>query len=118
MSTAGPEAASFPTGCWHSALIETLILREFGVLYTIHYVSELLRNLGFSYQKARFVSDHLNDEKRAGWLTKTWPSIVQTARQKGALLLFGDEASFAQRGRWATPGRYGAATRGEDRRQA
>ena len=86
------------TGCWHSALIQALILHEFGVLYSIHYVSELLRNLGFSYQKARFVSDHLNHEKRQTWLNETWASIVQTARRKGALLLFADEASFAQWG--------------------
>jgi transposase len=107
--TAGPEAAGYTTGCWHSALIQALILREFGVLYSVHYVSELLRNLGFSYQKARFVSDHLNDEKRAEWLSKTWPSIVQTARRKGALLLFGDEASFAQ---WGSLG-YTWAVRGQ-----
>ena len=66
--------------------------------YHVQYLSELLRNLGFSYQKARFVSDHLNDEKRAEWLTATWPAILAAARRTGALLLFGDEASFAQWG--------------------
>jgi transposase len=107
--TAGPAAAGYTTGCWHSALIQALILREFGVLYTVHYVSELLRNLGFSYQKARFVSDHLNEEKRETWLTATWPALVQTARRSGALLLFGDEASFAQ---WGSLG-YTWAPRGQ-----
>lgn len=106
---AGPEAAGYTTGCWHSALIQALLLREFGVLYSVHYVSELLRNLGFSYQKARFVSDHLNDEKRETWLSETWPTIVQTAHRKGALLLFGDEASFAQ---WGSLG-YTWAIRGQ-----
>ena len=46
--TAGPEAAEYSTGCWHAALLHALILREFGVMYIVHYVSELLRNLGFS----------------------------------------------------------------------
>ncbi len=45
---AGPEAAGYRTGCWNSALIQALIQREFGVLYNVHYVAELLRNLGFS----------------------------------------------------------------------
>jgi transposase len=45
---AGPEAAGYRTGCWNSALIQGLIHREFGVLYNMHYVAELLRNLGFS----------------------------------------------------------------------
>jgi transposase len=106
---AGPEAAGYSTGCWHSALLQALILREFGVIYTVHYVSELLRNLGFSYQKARFVSDHLNDEKREEWLRETWPTLLETARRVGALLLFGDEASFAQ---WGSLG-YTWAVRGQ-----
>ena len=106
---AGPEAAGYRTGCWTSAMIQGLIQREFGVLYNVHYVAELLRNLGFSYQKARFVSDHLNDEKRAAWLRETWPTLLATARRVGALLLFGDEASFAQ---WGSLG-YTWATRGQ-----
>jgi transposase len=106
---AGPEAAGYATGCWHSALLQALIWREFGVMYNVHYVSELLRNLGFSYQKARFVSDHLNEEKREEWLKVTWPAIVQTARHTGAWLLFGDEASFAQ---WGSLG-YTWAVRGQ-----
>ncbi len=105
---AGPEAAGYRRGCWHAALIQALIWREFDVLYTVHYVSELLRNLGFSYQKARFVSDHLNDAKRAEWLHERWPALVQVAQRSGAVLLFGDEASFAQWGSlgdtWAARG--------------
>jgi transposase len=96
--TAGPEAAGYQTGCWSSALLQDLIHREFGQLYNVHYLSELLRNLGFSYQKARFVSDHLNEQKRQEWLRETWPALVEVARRRGALLLFGDEASFAQWG--------------------
>jgi len=95
---AGPEAAGYQTGCWNSALIQDLIWREFGQLYNVHYLSELLRNLGFSYQKARFVSDHLDEERRQRWLSEEWPAIRQQARQHNALLLFGDEASFAQWG--------------------
>lgn len=96
--TAGPEAAGYATGCWSSNLVQSLIQREFGVLYNVHYVSELLRNLGFSYQKARFVSDHLDETTRQQWREQTWPQIVRQARAQGAWLLFGDEASFAQWG--------------------
>jgi transposase len=106
---AGPEAAGYSTGCWHSALLQALIWRDFGVMYNVHYVSELLRNLGFSYQKARFVSDHLNEEQREQWLRERWPTLVELARRTGALLLFGDEASFAQ---WGSLG-YTWAVRGQ-----
>ncbi len=106
---AGPEEAGYRTGCWNCALLQGLILREFGVLYNPHYLAELLRNLGFSYQKARFVSDHLNEAKRQEWLQETWPTLLAAARRTGALLLFGDEASFAQ---WGSLG-YTWAKRGQ-----
>ena len=107
--SAGPEAAGYGTGCWNSALVQDLIQREFGVLYSVPYVAELLKNLGFSYQKARFVSDHLDEARREHWRTVEWPAILRRARQRGALLLFGDEASFAQ---WGSLG-YTWAPRGQ-----
>ena len=95
---AGPEAAGFDTACWNSILIRVLIEREFGVLYDRFYVCELLRNLGFSFQKARFVSDHLDEAKRQQWITQDWPRILKAAQKQKALILFGDEASFPQWG--------------------
>lgn len=95
---AGPLAAGYPSGCWSTLLLQDLIRQEFGVLYNSHYLSTLLHNLGFSYQKARFLSDHLDADRRRAWLEQEWPTIVQQARARGALLLFGDEASFAQWG--------------------
>jgi transposase len=95
---AGPEAAGYRTGCWNTALIQDLIVREFQRCYNVHYLAELLRHLGYSYHKARFVSDHLDEARRQQWLSVTWPAIVQQARQEQALLLFSDEASFAQWG--------------------
>jgi len=57
-----------------------------------------IKNMGFSYQKACFVSDHLNEAKRLEWCQSRWPKRLRQARRKKALLLFGDEASFAQWG--------------------
>ena len=106
---AGPEEAGFATACWTSLLVQQWIEREFGVLYNRHYVSELLRNLHFSYQKARFISDHLDAEARQEWLTATWPEVLRLAEQKEAWILFGDEVSFAQ---WGSLG-YTWAPRGQ-----
>jgi len=107
--TAGPEAAGYPTGCWNAALVQHWIERAFGVLYSVNYLAELLRGLDFTYQKARFVSDHLDAERRREWRSVTWPAIVAEARRTGALLLFADEASFAQ---WGSLG-YTWAPRGQ-----
>jgi transposase len=104
----GPEAAGFGSGCWNSVLIQEVIYQHFGKLYNVHYVCELLQQLGFSFQKARFVSDHLDEAKRREWLRQTWPRIQAQAQAAGGLLLFGDEASFAQWGSlsytWARKG--------------
>jgi hypothetical protein len=67
-------------------MIQDLIQRRFSVSYHPHYLATLLHNLGFSYQKARFVSDHLNEAKRLEWRQTRWPRIVRQARQRKALL--------------------------------
>ncbi len=107
---AGPLAAGFRSACWNAAMIQELIQREFGVLYNVHYVSELMGNLGFSFQKARFVSDHLDETKRRRWLKDTWPKFLALAKAAKGLVLFGDEASFAQWGSlgytWAPIGEH------------
>lgn len=96
---AGPVQAGFASACWRSPMIQQLIHERFGVFYNVFYIAQLLQNLGFSYQKAAFVSDHLNEEKRHAWCTTTWPQILKLAKAQDALLLFGDEASFPQ---WGT----------------
>jgi len=104
----GPQAAGFETACWNTLLIQELIRRQFGVLYNRFYICELLRNLGYSFQKAQFVSDHLDEARREAWLTQEWPQIRRDALRRRALLLFGDEASFPQWGSlsytWAKQG--------------
>jgi len=106
---AGPQVVGCETACWTSVLIRVLIWREFGVLYNCQYVCTLLHNLGFSFQKARFVSDHLDAAKRLAWLEEKWPAILRAATRRGGLILFEDEASFAQWGSlsytWARRGR-------------
>src|SRR5204862_7091617 len=79
-------------------LIRVLIWREFGVLYTRHYVSTWLGNRGGSFQKARCVSDQLDAARRHAWLQETWPMILRTAMRRKGLILLEDEASFAQWG--------------------
>jgi transposase len=95
---AGPLVVGLETACWNAVVIRVLIWREFGVLYNRHYVCTLLHNLGFSFQKARFVSDHLDAAKRLAWLQAQWPAIVRAAKRCKGLILFEDEASFAQWG--------------------
>lgn len=106
--TEGPEKAGFPGACWRSPMIQYLIYERFGVEYSVNYIAQLLKNMGFSYQKAKFVADHKDPEKRKEWLQNKWPEILKLAEKKKAYILFGDEASFPQWGSltytWAKKG--------------
>jgi len=95
----GPVKAGFSGACWRSPMIQQRIYERFGVYYNVFYVAQLLQHLGFSYQKAAFVSAHLHEAKRQEWRTTTWPHILRLAKARHALLLFGAEASFPQ---WGT----------------
>lgn len=94
----GPAEAGFLSNCWRTPMIQHLIYGKYGVFYDVHYISQLLKNMGFSFQKAKFVSDHLDEKAREKWLTETWPEILALAKKKNAHILFGDEASFPQWG--------------------
>ena len=93
-----PQKSGFPGACWRSPMIQWLIYEKFGVEYSVFYIPQLLKNMGFSYQKAKFVADHKDPEKRKLWLEQKWPEILKLAEKKDAYILFGDEASFPQWG--------------------
>jgi transposase len=93
-----PTEHGYDCVCWTSLVVQDFIYNRWGVFYHRGYICQLLGNLGFSWQKARFVSDHLDPAKGKEW-KDNWHNIVTQAQQKGALLLFGDEASFPQ---WGT----------------
>lgn len=104
----GPEACGFLNGCWRSPMLQELIMREFGVFFSVHYISQLLKNMGFSFQKARFVAAGQDEIARNKWLESEWPKILKQAHKNEAYLLFGDESSFPQWGSlsytWARSG--------------
>ncbi|MEW6737308.1 MAG: IS630 family transposase [Acidobacteriota bacterium] len=94
-----PQKAGFSGMCWRCPMIQNLIYEKYGVYYSIQYLSQLLRSMGFTYTKTRFKSDHLDKQEREKWLLQTWPEIMSLSAEKQAYILFGDEASFPQ---WGT----------------
>jgi transposase len=92
----------FECGVWLSSMIVVVIEREFQVTYNPRYVCSLMHQIGITYQRATFISDKLDDEehqkKRQTWEDERWPAILKQARELGAVILFGDEVSFAQWG--------------------
>jgi hypothetical protein len=76
---------------------------RFKVDYAPRSLCHLLDRLGFSDQKAQFTADPLNDAAALRWLAETWPEILRVAQEKHAVILVGDEASFAQWGSLGFP---------------
>ena len=109
--SAGPEACGYDRGIWNSAMIVIEIEKRFGVTYSPRYVCTLLKRLGLSYQKAKFIPGKTEDEewqrKRKEWEEHIWPEILALADTIGAVIVFGDEVSFAQ---WGSLGRTWAPT--------
>ena len=103
---AGPEAAGFDSGIWNTAMIVLVIENQFKVSYNPRYLSTLLKKMGLSYQKAKFICDKVDDENwqktREQWNNEKWPAILKQSQQLSAVILFGDEVSFAQ---WGSLGR-------------
>ena len=93
-----PLKSGFPGGCWRTPMIQHLIQENFGAFYNARCISELLKNMGFSYQKAKFVTNKSDAVKRSKWLSMQWKEITDLANEKNCYVLFGDEASFPQWG--------------------
>ena len=104
----GPVKAGFSGACWRSPMIQQLMYDRFGVFYNVFDIAQWLKHLGLSLPKAACVSAHLDKDKRQAWRTTTWPQRLRRAKERKALLLFGDAASFPQWGRltstWARRG--------------
>ncbi|MDX2505092.1 MAG: IS630 family transposase [Gammaproteobacteria bacterium] len=102
----GPEKNGFMSGLWTCAMITHLIFLKFGVTYNSHYLGRMLKRMGLSYQKAKFVPAKCDEKeflvKRKEWLEVTWPKLLKKAKEENAIILFGDEVSFAM---WGSLGR-------------
>ena len=102
MIQAGPEKNGFDSGVWNTAMIAELIWLKFGVKYNPRYLSGMLKKMGLSYQKAKFESAKADEEEykkaRKEWAENTWPKILEDAKKDNAIILFGDEVSFAMWG--------------------
>ncbi len=97
-----PRQSGFTGACWRTSMIQELILNKFGIFDNVRYISQLLKNMGFSCREARFAvggKDPDNAEKRQEWVNKLWPEALALANKRNAYLFFEDEASFPQ---WGT----------------
>jgi len=91
-----PETYGYSTGVWDSALIQDHIKRQFGVSYSVFYISQLLRNLGCSYIKPKscYASKPEDFQQQLVWIREEFPALYAQAQAVKGILYFLDESTF------------------------
>lgn len=74
----GAVANGFATEMWTLARIAKLIEREFGHSFSISYVWQLLRDLGFSAQRPVGRAVQRDEQAIVEWKKKRWPALKKT----------------------------------------
>ena len=73
----GAQAAGFETERWTLWRIQWVIREQFDVCYNTRYLSQKLRQLGWSVQKPAVYAWERSDELVEAWLRGDWPRIQQ-----------------------------------------
>ena len=87
-----PEAIGFNTNLWTRKIISEEILKRFGIGLSESSVGIILRRNKITPQKPIRKAYQQNKEKVAEFINVIFPSLVQTAKEEGALIHWLDEA--------------------------
>jgi transposase len=106
---------------WTRALVRELIIRKFGVEFTLPAVGNILRQLGLSPQRPLVRAYEQDPERVRAWKEEVYPTIQAEAKAAGAGVFFGDEAAvrtdYHAGTTWAPVGRT-PVVRGTGNRQS
>jgi transposase len=80
----GAQAFGFLGNLWTRPRVQKLIKEQFGVVYHVSYLSELLAKLGFTRQKPQKKARQQDAEAVAAWQEQRWPELKKSARRKHA----------------------------------
>ncbi len=104
-----PLQLKFEFALWTRDMVREFIRERFGVRLSAVSVGRLLRRLGLSPQKPLRRAYQQNSEAVEQWKRETYPAIRKLAKQHGATIYFGDEASvrsdYHSGTTWAPKGR-------------
>ena len=89
-----PNQLCFEFGLWTLRLIGQLIEREFGMALSLPTLGKIMAQLGFTPQRPLYRAYQQDEVLVQNWLTKELPAIRKQAKERGAQILFADEASM------------------------
>jgi transposase len=88
-----PRQLSFGLALWTRGMVQTLILRKFGIRLSLVAVGNVLHRLGLSPQRPVYRAYERDPQKVARWKEETFPQIQARAKKEGAKIFFADEAN-------------------------
>lgn len=104
-----PLQYKFPFALWTLRTVQKLILDHFEITLSVSATRQLLRGLGFTPQKPRFMAWQQDEVLIQKWHEEIFPSIQAQAKAVGASIYFGDEAGIRSTDRlgrtWAPAGK-------------
>jgi transposase len=83
---------------WVARHIHELLVLTFGVVYSVKYIPELLKQIGLSYHKAVHHLIKKNNEKRRQWIQEKLPEIYGKKIEEGWRIFYQDEVGFQSEG--------------------
>ena len=83
---------------WVARHICFLISSMFSILYSVKYIPEIMKRIGFSFHKAIHYLMKRNEEKRAKWIKESLPEIYKEHIQSGYRIFYQDEVGFQTEG--------------------
>lgn len=89
-----PLQMGFEFALWTRAMVRDVIRDEFTVRLSDVSVGRLLRKLGLSPQRPLHRAYQRDEEKVEAWQKQAYPEIRKLAKEAGATIYFGDEASL------------------------
>jgi len=89
-----PRQLKFYDGLWTVNMVREIILKKFGKEYGISGIHNLLKSLGYTYQKPMFRATQRNPEAISEWKKITYPAIRVEAKEENREIYFSDESGF------------------------
>jgi len=89
-----PWQMKFEFGLWTLSLIGEVIYREFGKRLSIGSLSRVMRILGYTPQKPKYLAWQQDPILVEAWRTEIFPQVKEEARKTGAVIYFADEAGI------------------------
>ena len=89
-----PNQLKFEFGLWTIKLITILIERQFGLSLSTPTVSNIMKQLGFSVQRPLYRAYEQDAVLVQKWLRTDYPELKRRAQERGAVIMYADEAGL------------------------